>query len=203
MKEIWADIENFEGWYQVSTKGRVRSVDRVVTFKNGRGTRFYKGKILKPKIHNGYLTVNLTKNKRSHTFYIHRLVVKAFKLHPIGKDWVNHKDGNKNNPDVTNLEYCTPSENNLHAYRIGLNKNNNITGLIQNIDSQKKRIGAYNIKTGKLIGIADCATDLVELLQNKNKFNHNEDVEVLARAIRYRARSGNVYKNMSFKYLVD
>lgn len=198
-KEVWADIEGFEGWYQVSTEGRVRSVDRVVTFKNGKGHRYYKGKILKQKYHNGYAMVNLNKNKKLTVAYVHRLVIETFTLHPIKKPWVNHKNGKKNDPRLDNLEWCTPSENNAHAVLTGLRKDN-ITGLLKNIDSQKKKIGAYS-KRGKLIIVADCAKDLTKALMKKHKIDDNSDIEVVARAIRYAARSGRVYQNMTFRYL--
>lgn len=80
--EYWVPIEGYEGWYEVSDQGRVRSVDRVVTFKNGKGSRFYKGQILKFRYHNGYAMVNLNKNKKMREHYVHRLVIENFTLHP-------------------------------------------------------------------------------------------------------------------------
>lgn len=198
-KEIWADIEGFEGWYQVSTEGRVRSVDRLVKFKNGKGSRFYKGKILKQKYHNGYAMVNLNKNKHLTVAYVHRLVIETFTLHPKAKPWVNHKNGKKNDPRLDNLEWCTPSENNAHAVKTGL-RSDNITGLLNHVDTLKKRIGAYN-KHGKLIIVADCAKDLTKMLIEKKKLDKCIDIEVASRAIRYAARSGRIYYNMTFRYL--
>lgn len=80
--EYWVPIEGYDGWYEVSDQGHVRSVDRVVTFKNGKGSRFYKGQILKFRYHNGYAMVNLHKNKKMKEYYVHRLVIENFTLHP-------------------------------------------------------------------------------------------------------------------------
>ena len=195
-KEKWADIKGFEGWYQVSTKGRVRSVDRIVVFKNNI-KRLYKGKILKLRYHNGYAVVNLNKNKKMKVYYVHRLVLETFTEQPEDKKWVNHKNGKKNDPSLDNLEWCTPAENNAHALRMGL-RHDNISGLLININSQKKRISAY--KNKKKVITADCARDLTKILMHENYISPNEDIEVVSRAIRYAARSGRIYNNMTFKY---
>ena len=113
MSEEWVPIVDYEGIYEISNFGGVRSA-----IKRG---NVYKGRILKPKIINGgYHVVELRKNKKSHSFLVHRLVLKAFVgVCPDGKQ-INHKDGNKTNNNLENLEYVTASENVLHAFRIGL-----------------------------------------------------------------------------------
>ena len=93
--EIWKDIAGYEGWYQVSNMGRVRSLDRIVYFKDGYRSRTYKGQILKLKYHHGYQMVNLLKNKHIDTVYIHRLVIETFVPRVEGKTWCNHKNGIK------------------------------------------------------------------------------------------------------------
>ena len=121
MSEVWKGIPNYEGFYQVSDIGRVRSVDRVVTFKDGR-VRKYKGKVLKPSIGNtGYELVRLCNNGRCITKSVHRLVLETFKPH-VNMDNldVNHMDGNKLNNHLTNLEWLTRRDNILHAYDMGL-----------------------------------------------------------------------------------
>ena len=117
--EKWKDVPGFEGRYQVSNRGRVRSLDQMKKVKNG-GQQPWPGRVLKtPPDNYGYPCVNLgigNKNK------VHRLVAVAF-LYPVkGKDRVNHIDGVKSNNDVRNLEWCTPREDILHAYRTGLRK---------------------------------------------------------------------------------
>jgi hypothetical protein len=108
-KEIWKDVPNYEGHYQVSNLGRVKSL------KSG------KDKILKPKGNGrGYLQVGLRKEGERKFFLIHRLVMLLF----VGESdlEVNHKNGIKADNRLENLEYCTRSENMTHAYSIGLKK---------------------------------------------------------------------------------
>jgi hypothetical protein len=122
MEEIWKDINGFKGLYQISSFGRVKSLKRVSQRRNNR-LLTVKEKVLKNIINNsGYYYVTPRKNNTKYTFSVHRLVAENF-LPPInGKEIVNHKDGNKLNCNFTNLEWCTSSENNLHAYKTGLRK---------------------------------------------------------------------------------
>lgn len=122
MQEIWKDIEEFKGLYQVSNLGRVKSIDRTTIYNTG-ATRITKGKILsigKNKL--GYSQVSLSKHDKQHSRRVHRLVAEAFILNPDKKTQVNHINGNKDNNKVENLEWCTKSENELHAYKTGLKK---------------------------------------------------------------------------------
>lgn len=124
MKEIWKDIPNYEGIYQVSNLGRIRSLDRYYKIRNSSGTihyNFCKGKILKiSKDINGYLHITLYKDANRKIFRVHQLVALCFIENPENKPQVNHIDGNKENNRADNLEYCTIRENHLHAYRTGL-----------------------------------------------------------------------------------
>lgn len=120
--EQWKDIKGFEGYYQVSNKGNVRSLDRIITCKNG-SKRNRKGKMIKPGIETcGYSFVQLSNGEKSIYARVHRLVADAFIENKDSKPQVNHIDGNKQNNDVSNLEYCTHSENMLHAYKNNLRK---------------------------------------------------------------------------------
>ncbi len=124
MKEIWKDIKGFEGLFQVSNLGRVKTLQREVKYiqKNQytevETTKIIQEKIQKPrKTHNGYLRVQLFDKD----YYIHRLVVSAF-IRPLKpKEEINHIDGNKTNNNVSNLEIVTRCENQDHAYYAGLN----------------------------------------------------------------------------------
>ncbi len=125
-------ILNYENWYEVDSFGNVYSLDRVMdrdTFlRNGKYmTQKIKrrGKLLTNyKAKSGYYVVNLSDGKKSKQHYVHFLVAQAFLGVRQGRLTINHKDGNKLNNNVSNLEYCTYAENNRHAVEMGLNKHN-------------------------------------------------------------------------------
>lgn len=123
MKEIWKDIPGYVGYYQVSNKGRVRGLDRVVfnpnRWKKKNGTMKVASRI-KSQCRDKYKQAILSKNSKLRGFTIHRLVAKAFILNLHNKPCINHKDGNPKNNNVENLEWCTYSENTKHAYKTGL-----------------------------------------------------------------------------------
>lgn len=108
MDEIWKDIKGFEGLYQVSNLGRVRSVDRFVGYKHKGTQRMYKGRILKQLTRtNGYLYVSLSNEGMKKQKNIHRLVAETFLPNPSKLPIINHIDENKKNNMVSNLEWCT------------------------------------------------------------------------------------------------
>lgn len=115
MKEVWKDINGYNGHYQISNHGNVRS------FKNSRHGISEKSKLLStPKLKNGYNCVGLSNNGKVTTKYIHHLVADAFIPNPKCKPQINHIDGNKENNNVSNLEWVTVSENCIHANKNGL-----------------------------------------------------------------------------------
>lgn len=107
--ETWKDIEGFDGMYQVSTHGRVKSL------KRGR-------ELIMSNINTtyGYLRVKFWKDKKEYPFAVHRLVGFAFLPTIEGKNEINHIDGNKKNNHLSNLEWCNRSENMRHADQTGL-----------------------------------------------------------------------------------
>lgn len=114
--EIWKDVVGYEGLYQVSNFGKIKSYDKWSDMPRGRGKQFYPAKELSICTNDkGYLQVTLYKNRKGLNKTIHILVAKAFIPNPLGKPCVNHKDLNKANPHVDNLEWCTLSENSKHA----------------------------------------------------------------------------------------
>jgi hypothetical protein len=117
--EIWKDVKGYEGYYQISDFGNIRSLDRYVNTTYGK--RIEKGKILKKPISHGYCRIALQKNGFIRKIMIHRLVSLAFIENIENKEQVNHINGIKNDNRVENLEWVTQSENELHSYRI-LNK---------------------------------------------------------------------------------
>ena len=114
--EIWKDVPGYENKYQASNSGKIRSVDHVVE-RNMRSGFPVKGRELKPRITlKGYAAVRLN----GKFFSLHRVIAMTFLPNPENKPQVNHKDGNKLNNLVSNLEWSTQSENQLHAHRTGL-----------------------------------------------------------------------------------
>jgi len=107
VKEDWKPVVGYEEHYEVSYTGKIKSLrmNRELTPRPG-----------------PYLRVHLCKDKKAKDFYIHRIVAATFLGDCPEGMYVNHLDGNKINNNAGNLEYCTPSENNLHAFRTGLKK---------------------------------------------------------------------------------
>lgn len=142
--EIWKDIVGYEGMYSVSNKGRVRSLCRKIW--NGYDFVVHQEQILKPNIlHKGYLQVTLNDSRKRKCMLVHRLVAIAFLPNPNNYDQINHIDGNKQNNNVENLEWCNNSMNQKHAYANGLNKHSKYSG------RPKRKVLLINKNTDKII----------------------------------------------------
>ena len=154
MKETWKDIRDYEGIYQISNLGRIKSLSRKTKRKNN-SYRIIKEKILKPEVvHTGYLMINLSKNSKTKKKFIHRLVAQAFLKEYNEKLQVNHIDGNKQYNIWTNLEMVTPSENVKHAFKIGLiNEHGNNYGHFGKEHHNAHKIYQIDIKTNEVINI--------------------------------------------------
>lgn len=107
--EKWRSIKGYKALYEVSNLGNVRSLPRFTTL----------GRVLKQNRSRFYKSVCLSKKNKFKTFTVHRLVAEAFIINPKNKLYVNHKDGNKYNNQLKNLEWSTPSENKVHAIKNG------------------------------------------------------------------------------------
>ena len=124
MEEIWKDIPELEGLYQASNLGRIKSIERIAK-KEYRNNRIVKEKIIKgSKNKDGYLKIHISNKERNinKVVSIHRLVAKAFISNPNKLPQINHKDGNKLNNSISNLEWCTNLYNQQHAWKNGLHK---------------------------------------------------------------------------------
>lgn len=119
--EFWKSVKGFEGFYEVSNFGRVRSIDRINI--NSKGVaRLLKGKYLSNSKTNGngYHSANLCKDGSRFVRYIHRIVAEVFSPNPSDLPEVNHIDGNKSNNHISNLEWCSMLNNKKHASKNGL-----------------------------------------------------------------------------------
>jgi hypothetical protein len=124
IEEVWKDITNYIGHYQVSNLGNVRSVDRIIKI-NG-SDHLYKGIILKKHLSRGYHAVMLSKNNISCLKLLHRIIATEFIENPNNYPEINHKDlCRTNNNDLSNLEWCTHKENINHAVILHRIKNGN------------------------------------------------------------------------------
>ena len=182
--EIWKDIKGYEGLYQVSNMGRVKSLERTVSGKNGRKFPI-KELILKPQTNDcGYLRVYLCNSRGKKKFSVHRLVCEAFHENPENKPCVNHIDEDKTNNTASNLEWCTHKEN-----------NNQGTRLARIAKTQSKPVGQYTTN-GKLIKVWQSASEAQRQLGFAQSY-----ISAVARG-KYKTAYGYVWKYKKDSLLV-
>lgn len=163
MNEIWKPIKKFEGYYEISNLGNIRSIERTIITKNN-VQRIVKSKQLKLSVNeHGYLITTIRINNVPYNLKIHRIVAQTFIPNPDNKKTVNHIDCNKLNNAVSNLEWSTHSENIQHAYDNNLNYS----------DSQYKAVLQYS-KQGEFIQEYKSISEAKKTL--KIKGNHISDV---------------------------
>lgn len=138
MQEIWKPIEGTDGKYEVSNTGKVRSMNY-----GGRG----EVQEIRPWNNGGYYRVNLEIAKKKVNFLVHRLVAEAYLPNPERKPEVNHKDGNKHNNSVENLEWSTRKDNIDHADRTGL-RVGSVEAILKSNERLRRPIIATNVETG-------------------------------------------------------
>lgn len=155
IEEIWKDIKGYEGLYQVSNLGNVRSLNY---------NRENKIKLLTPCIKRGYKSICLRKNSKKF-FLLHRLVAQAFIPNPNNLPQVNHKDENKQNNCVDNLEWCT-SEYNINFgtrnRKVGTKQSGELNPMFGKFGKKhhnSKQVNQFNIN-GEFIRCWDCVTDI-------------------------------------------
>lgn len=121
--EIWKDIPKYEGLYQVSNTGKVKSISHYTRNSTKNSFRLTKGRILAQyKMPNGYMQVQLSKNELREKYYVHRLVADVFLDNKDNLSDVNHIDGDKNNNSVNNLEWCSHKDNQVHMFKNRMTK---------------------------------------------------------------------------------
>lgn len=163
--EIWKKIKNYSN-YEVSSLGRVRSIDRKSNWAHHglSGKSKLKGKVLKgvprKKSKNlTYIQYGLSKKNKIKVYYAHRLVAQAFIPNPLNKKQVNHIDGDGTNNKVNNLEWVTASENGLHAYKF-LGRTVWHKGMVGKRTPTAKAVLQKDLNNN-LIKQWDCASDAV------------------------------------------
>ena len=181
-REVWKDIPNYEGYYQVSDIGRVRSLDRTVIYKNGREC-FYKGRIIKGIVSNGYRQTTLKKNNIGRTFKFSQLVTMAFLGHePNGVDFViDHINGDRSDDRVENLRIVTQRENSSTCFRsdrdslsseyVGVNWDKTVSKWRSQIQSKgvQTYLGYYNTD----IEASNAYQEALSKVKD-GSFNHND-----------------------------
>lgn len=168
MKEFWKPVKNFEGLYEISNLGNVKTLKRTWRVLNYQSkkyqTMYNKEKLMNCVISKtGYKQVVLMKNNKKTLKLIHRLVAEAFINNTENKPCVNHKDGNKLNNNVNNLEWCTYKENNIHALKNGLSKSY-LKGKYGKEHNKSKKINQYDLD-GNFIKTWDCISDVTRQLK--------------------------------------
>ena len=147
MEEIWKDIKGYEKMYQISNYGRIKSLSRFInSCKQYSSIGYYsKEKIIKQSVSKtGYYICTLCKNGKTRTFKVHRLIAEAFIDNPNNLPIINHKDGNKLNNSIDNMEWCDYSHNNKEAYKQGL-KESNLKWIVELNKRKRKKVNQYDL----------------------------------------------------------
>ena len=178
-EEIWKDIEQYQGLYQVSNLGRVRSVDRWLTYK-GDSKKFWKGCIIKTNPNNcGYLRVGLVKDRKQIKYFVHRLVAESFLDNTCNFSQVNHIDGNKENNRVENLEWCDKYYNIKHSIDTGLRSDMIGTNNHQSkLDDQKvreiKMLLKKDVTCTEIANIFSVSISVISCIKTGKRWTHVE-----------------------------
>ena len=181
MNELWKDIKGYEGYYQISNLGRVKSLNRTIIRRDNK-IYHQKEQIITPCInHKGYYCCILRKEFKGYPKRVHRLVAENFLDNPNNLLQVNHIDGNKQNNNVNNLEWISNYDNMQHSIKMGLRDVIKITNKLR--ETNRREILQYDLD-GNFIkqynSIKEAETELhipnqniVKVCQGKRKMAHN------------------------------
>ena len=183
--EIWKTVSGYEGIYQISSYGRILSLSRKVKANNGYVKQLNET-IKKPRYRKGYLAVDLHKNGKVKTFYVHRLVAEAFLSPFTDKKVINHINGNKMDNYYRNLEWSTYRDNNVHAIKTGLQ------------NTKKKSVAA--LTTDNRIVLENSSGTLAKKIID-DQIVYSDSVDNVSREIRRCANDGRSYKQVHFLYI--
>lgn len=154
VEEIWTDIPGYEGLYQASNTGFIKSLDKFRLHSKGGVLSLHKGRILSLCINQGgYYKVQLIKNYKVKHFVTHRLVALTFIPNNENKPHINHIDGIKTNNNINNLEWCTPKENSIHAVE------NNLINPKKGVNNPSSKQTCQYDLNGNLINIFSCTKE--------------------------------------------
>ena len=187
--EIWKDIKDYEGLYQVSNSGRIKSLERYVNHRLG-VVKFVRERIKKQyKDRVGYKSVMLSKNGKQIRDYVHRLVGFAFVENPFNKPDINHKNGIKYDNRFINIEWVTKSENSLHmCHVLGIRPS---LGRVHSEETKKKigeaRKGRKHLEETKR-----------KIASARTKLTKNQKIEIKAKY-----KIGNSVKSLTKEYNVS
>lgn len=171
-QEIWKDVLGYEGIYQISSLGRVRSLSRQMF--NGKGYFNSKEKFLIPRITTkGYYSFSLTKKNKTTDFLTHRLIAVAFIENPFNKRTVNHKDSVRTNNSISNLEWASYREN--HCHRVSkIAKSSKFVGVC--FHKATKKWESNICVSGKLIHLGIYKTE-EEAYSKRVEYENNNNIE--------------------------
>jgi hypothetical protein len=167
--EIWCEIKDFEGLYQVSNMGRVKSLKREVLGKMN-STRIIFEKLLSDRDNGkGYRVLELYKDSKRYFKKVHRLVAEAFIPNPENKPEVNHIDTDKTNNCVTNLEWVTGKENSKHIYDAGKKPMPNLNKKVYQLDEYGNIIATYDSAKEAAIAVGGSKSEQVACVARGDK----------------------------------